>query len=283
MALDAGSWQQKCTVCLWIGTTPGGKMKVRNGLALLALGIFGATSAFAGPTSFNFNFAPPSGTDMELGTTANYASNGATITAYGYECTATNGSSTATDASSTATLSSCAASDLYEKNDSSFELGLGLAGEEDHEIGLDPSGDFVMGLNLSNLLSLGVKDVTLTFGSVEPGEAFAALGYSSNPFLAGTPFVLTNTKAWFGNNGSFGDVDSATFDLNSNDDFLVLIAPCGADLGNPTGANGGCGSNVTLVGAAGTTTPEPGTIALFVTGLAMLGFATRKRWATQQT
>lgn len=257
-------------------------------LAVAAAGLlaFGASAAFAGSLSFNFNFAPPPGTDMELGTTANYTSNGVTITAYGYECTATNGVTKTTDASSTATLSSCSASNLYEKNDGGFELGLGLNGEEDHEIGLDPDGDFVMGLNLSNLLSAGVKNFTLTFGSVEPGEAFAALGYSSNPFLAGTPFALTNTKAWCGfetagcvYSGKDGDIVSATFDLNSNDDFLVLMAPCGADPANPTGANGGCGSNVTLDSL---TTPEPGTIALFMTGLLMLGFVTRRRWAMQR-
>lgn len=238
----------------------------------MSIVIFGAASAFAGPVTFNFGFAPSPGSDQELGTSASYTSNGATITAFGYQCSAAT-------ASSTDTLSNCAASDLFQKNDGSFELGIGLAGQGDHEIGFDSStADFVMGLDLGSLLNLGVQRMTLTFGSVEPGEAFAALGYSSNPFLAGTPFALTNTKAWFGNDGSFGDVDSATFDLNSNDQFLVLVAPCGADPSNPLGP---CDSNVTLVSAVGAT-PEPGTIALFAIGLAMLGFATRKRWAAQQ-
>lgn len=241
-----------------------------------AIGIllFWAASAFAGPTSFNFGFAPSPGSDQALGTSASYTSNGATITAFGYECSAPT-------PSSTDTLSNCTASDLFQKNDSSFELGLGLAGQGDHEIGWDgPNADFVMGLDLSNLLHLGVTSMTLTFGSVEPGEAVAGLGYGSNQFLSGNPIGLTNTKFFLGNDGSLGDVDSATFHLNSNDDFLILVAPCGAADPSNIQPNGFCDSNVTLVSAVGST-PEPGTIALFVTGLAMLGFAMRKRWAIQ--
>lgn len=247
---------------------------MRARIAGIGMGIllFGASAAFAGPTTYNFNFVPPMGSDSALGTSATYTSTGgATITAYGYECSATT-------PSSTDTLSGCVASDLYQKNDSSFELGLGLAGEEDHEIGWDgPSADYVMGLNVADLESLGVTELKLTFGSVEPGEAFAALGYSSDPFTSSS-FALTNTKAWFGNDGSYPQVDSATFDLNAQDEYLVLISPCGASPGVPLP----CGSNVTLVGASGSMTPEPGSIALFATGLLMLGFATRKRWATQR-
>lgn len=228
---------------------------------------FAATSAFAGPTSFNFGFGGP---DTTLGTSQSFTSNGATITAFGYECSAPS-------PSSTSTLSNCAASALFAKNDGGAEMGLGLAGETDHEIGYDGStADFVMGLDISDLVKLGATSLTLNFGSVQPGEDFAVLGYSSNPFLAGTPFALTNTKAFFGNDGSFGDVDGMSFDLNSQDEFLVLVSSCGAS----TSTALVCGSNVTLDSAA--TTPEPGTIALFVTGLAMLGFAMRKRWATQR-
>jgi hypothetical protein len=231
---------------------------------------FGTSAAFATPTTYNFNFV---GSDSALGTSATYTSTGgATITAYGYECSAAT-------PSSTDTLSGCVASNLYQKDDSSFELGLGLAGEEDHEIGWDgPNADFVMGLNVADLESLGVNELNLTFGSVEPGEAFAVLGYASDPFAANAPFALTNTKAWFGNDGSFPDVDSATIYLDSSDEYLVFVSPCGASPGVPLP----CGSNVTLVGAAGAT-PEPGSIALFASGLLMLGFAMRKRWAMQRS
>lgn len=243
---------------------------MRARIAGIAAGLllFGASSAFAGSVNFNFDFVGP---DMGLGKSAGYASNGATITAYGYKCWAKT-------PSSTDTLSHCVASDLYQKDDSSFELGLGLAGEDDHEIGWDgPHQDYVMGLNVSDLFDLGATSMTLTFGSVEPGEAFAVLGYGSDPFTAGTPFALTNTKAWFGNDGSYPDVDSATFDLNAQDEYLVLISPCGASPGVPLP----CGSNVTLVGAAATNTPEPGTILLFATGLLAFAFISRRRWAAR--
>lgn len=241
-------------------------MKVRNGLALLVLGVFGATPAFAGSVNFSFGFA---GSDSKLGSSQTYLDNGAAITAFGYKCSAAT-------ASSTDTLSGCTASDLYQKNDGGAELGLGLFAEgPGHEIGFDGShSDYVMGLNVSDLYDMGATTLKLSFGSVEPGEAFAVLGYASDPFLAGTPFALSNTKAWFGNNGSYGDIDSATFDLNAQDQFLVLIAPCGAS-SNPSGP---CGSNVTLLGLSGAT-PEPATIALFATGLLLLGSAARKRLA----
>ncbi|MGB6235115.1 MAG: PEP-CTERM sorting domain-containing protein, partial [Candidatus Acidiferrales bacterium] len=85
------------------------------------------------------------------------------------------------------------------------------------------------------------------------------------------------TKAWFGNDGSYPDVDSATFDLNAQDEYLVLISPCGASPGVPLP----CGSNVTLVGAAATNTPEPGTVLLFATGLLALALISRRRWAAR--
>lgn len=242
-------------------------------LAVAAAGLlaFGASAAFAGSVSFDFNLG---GADGPLGNTVSYTSGAATITAYGYECTAS-------DSTSAATLSDCSGSALYQKSDGGAEVGLGLAGETDHEIGYDQTGDFVMGLDLSDLFSLGARSVTLTFGSVQPGEAFAALGYGANPFGASS-FALTNTKAWCGYETAGcvynGDVVSATFDLNAQDEFLVLMSPCGASYPSTTGY---CGSNVTLDTVS--STPEPGTIALFMTGLLMLGFATRKRWAMQRS
>lgn len=233
----------------------------------LGLGCLTASPVLASGVSFNF-----SGPDTTLGTSQGYTSGSATITAYGYECSAPS-------PSSTSTLSSCAASVLFAKDDGPNESGLGLAGEGggENEIGWDGAhADFVVGLDVSSLFKLGVTSMTLSFGSVQPGEAYAVLGYGSDPFLGGGSIALTNTKAWVGNDGSTSaQVFSSTISLNANDEFLVMISPCGASPGKPLP----CGSNVVL-GSLSATTPEPGTLALFVTGLLGLGLmASRRRRA----
>lgn len=248
-------------------------MRYKAAFAALCFAMFAIAPAFAGSVNFNFGFGGP---DSALGASQSYTSNGATITAYGYVCSAAS-------ASSTATLSNCAATDLYAKGDGPSETGLGLVGEGggENEIGFDgTSTDYVMGLNVTSLFKLGATSMTLTFGSVQPGEAFAVLGYGSNPFAAGTPFALTNTKAWCGYQTAGcvynGDVVSATFGLNAQDEYLVLVSPCGAS-SNP---NGVCGGNVLLDSLNSTApTPEPDSLLLFGTGLLALAFAARKRFA----
>ena len=241
-------------------------MKIRFATWTLAILFLGAAPAFANGASFNFNFGGP---DTALGTSQSYMSNGVTITANGYVCSAT-------DSTSSATLSNCSATNLFAKSDGPSETGLGLAGEGngENEIGFDgTNADYVIGLNVSSLFNLGATSMTLSFGSVQPGEAYAILGYGSDPFL-GSSFMLTNTQAWVGNNGSTrAQVFSSTIGLNANDQFLVLISPCGASLNRPP-----CGSNMTLDSLTAPT-PEPGTLGLLGTGLLALGFALRRRVA----
>lgn len=250
-------------------------MKVKAGLLSVFLAIFGVMPVFAGSASFNFTFG---GHDKKLNKSESYMSGSATITAYAYQCSATT-------ASSTDTLSHCGARDLYQKDDGGAEIGLGLAGENEHEIGWDGKhADFVMGLDVSELFKLGATSMTLSFGSVQPGEAFAVLGYSSNPFAAGTSFALTNTEAWCGYQTAGctydpfhnGDTVSATFRLNAQDQFLVLVSPCGASGIHKLP----CGSNVLLESAhASSPTPEPGTLALLGMGLLGLAFVARRSGA----
>jgi len=236
---------------------------MRAKLVILGLvGIFlSTTPAFASGVNINFG-----GVDGTLGTSAAYGSGGLTVTASGYICDAAT-------PSSTNTLSNCAATALYQKNDSLAENGLGLAGQGggQNEIGWDgPSADYVIGLDVSNLFNLGVTSIKLSFGSVQPGEAYAILGYASDPFL-NSSFALTNTKAFVGNDGSTSaQVFSSTIGLNANDEFLVLVSPCGASLKPPP-----CGSNV-LLDSLTAPTPEPGTLLLMGSGLLLLGFGVRR-------
>lgn len=243
-------------------------MKIRFAGWALAMLLLGAAPAFASGATFNFNFGGP---DTALGTSQSYLSNGATITANGYVCSAT-------DSTSTATLSNCSATNLFAKSDGPNETGLGLAGQGngENEIGFDgTNADYVIGLNVSSLFNLGATSMTLSFGSVQPGEAYAILGYGSDPFL-NSSFALTNTQAWVGNDGSTSaQVFSSTISLNANDQFLVFVSPCGASLNPPP-----CGSNVTLDSLTAQT-PEPGTLVLLGSGLLLVGFGMRRRFVSR--
>lgn len=250
-------------------------MKSRLAVSLWGLLFLGVSPAFAGSATFSFGF---SGNNTTLNTSQTYTSHGATITAYGYECSAPS-------ASSTSTLSNCVAADLFAKNGGAGEMGLGLVGEGggENEIGYDAgNADYVMGLDVSSLFHLGVTSMTLSFESVQPGEAFAVLGYASDPF-ANSSIALTNTKAWCGYQTAGcsynGDTASAGIDLNANDQFLVLMSPCGAG-GSNGNVNGPCGSNV-LLDSLTAPTPEPGTLLLLATGLLVLGLAVRRPYLTK--
>ncbi|MGB6624503.1 MAG: PEP-CTERM sorting domain-containing protein, partial [Candidatus Acidiferrales bacterium] len=212
-----------------------------------------ATPAFASGVSFNFNL--PGG---KLGTSQSYTSNTFTVTAYGYKCDASSATSTK--------LTKCAGSDLYGKNGGVGETGLGLNGENDQEIGWNgKKSDYVLGLDVSSLFAGHMASLTLDFGSVQKGENYTVWGYASNPF--GTNVTLSNQLlSVFGNSNSTADYTS-TISLNSNDQFLVITSQCGDVLLD------------SLSGTAPSPTPEPGTLALFGTGLLLAGFIMRRRLA----
>lgn len=243
-------------------------MKAKIAMAVVAAAAilgFGASAAFAGPITFLFTSTGQGVAAGAVGDTFTFVStNGlATIEASGYECHART-------AKSTSTLTHCVGSPLYLT-----PSGMGLANEMDQEIGFDSKkSDYVVGLNLSDLLSLGAKNVSMTFNTIEGWEAWVALGYSSDPFCSThskCPIKLgADTKAW-------SEVDTASFELGPDDSYLILIASCGASSHH----KGPCGSVVSPISLT-TATPEPGTIALFLTGLLMLGFVTRRRWAMQR-
>jgi len=231
-------------------------MKARTAALILAGMLMTAAPAFAGTIDFNFNL--PGG---KLGTTQSYMSNSLTVTAYGYKCYASSASSTK--------LSSCVGSDLYGKNGGVGETGLGLNGEDDQEIGwISKKDDYVLGLDVSSLVSAHVSSITLDFGSVQKGENYTIWGYSSNPF--GSKVTLSNQLvSYFGTSNSTAN-HSSTISLDSSDQFLVITSQCGDVLLD------------SLTGQTpNATTPEPGTLVLFGSGLLLGGFFVRRRLANQ--
>ena len=192
-------------------------------LAVLAGALFMTVPAFA--STIDFCSGQPTGVDLGTNT---LTSGG--IIATGYK---SNG----------------VTNDLFCKNEGPGEVGLGLAGTSQDEIG---KGNFIQ-LDVSNLVS-----TVITIESVQSTEGFDILGTNSSGTLVGG-IVLANQTG--------GGTDTVTVNFGSACggsacQFLDLTATAG---------------NV-LLGSV--STPEPSTYLLMGTGLLMLGFIVRRKFAS---
>jgi hypothetical protein len=206
-------------------------MKGKLAALVVAVVVLAAAPAFAGGISINFN--SPSGV---LGTSQAYGS----ITAYGFSCSvATSG---------TTGPSGCTATNLFGKNGSGDESGLGTAGDVNNEIGITN----LVQLDLSSLEKLGVTSVTIGLNSIQSGEGF-------DVFLSNT----LGTAGSFYTSGGSADDNAVPITVNlGGNQFLGVSANS---------------ANVLLTSLGATSsTPEPGTLVLMGSGLLLLGFGARR-------
>jgi hypothetical protein len=150
---------------------------LKTALLLFCGGVaFIAVSAHATVVTWDLN---PSGLNQSVGSSSNaYTVSGATITAYGYD---NNGG--------TGTLH-----DLFYKNDSADEVGLGLVNTLHNELQVDTSGNplqFIQ-LDVSSILAAGFINGKIEIGSVQSGELFNLFGSNSLGMLGtklnGSPY-----------------------------------------------------------------------------------------------
>jgi hypothetical protein len=137
--------------------------------------------------------------------------------------------------------------DLYCKSQGSSENGLGLAGTLNDEIGV---GNFIQ-LDMS---AVSFMTSILTIESVQSTEGFSIIGNKNCCTLAGGTTIGGATG---------GGTDTATVNFTGFR-YVDITATAG---------------NV-LLGDVVTPTPEPSTYLLMGTGLLMLGFVVRRKFAS---
>ena len=171
-----------------------------------------SVSSAALADTYTYNVVTGSGL---TGTTADFTANGKTITAYG----SVNG----------------VGADLWFKNGGGSETGLGLAVPVNHEI----AGNSFIQFDISQLLAVNPTSLTLSIGSVGPGESYSVWGSNS----------VLDKGTWLGSSSSpmFSVPGFASYK------FISISAASG---------------NVLVTGVtAKTDVPEPGSSSLIIAGL----------------
>jgi hypothetical protein len=213
-------------------------------LALCAVAVMALTVGLAQATTFTWNFSQPPG---DVGPTHTYTSTPGSITidASGWS------TSTAFTSGSSYTLNSPIATDLFGKNAGLGETGLGLAKFSDVEI--VPAT--LVQLDLLNLQTANLTNLTMTIGSVQTGEAFAVFDSDTS---AANGAVGTLLKEGVGGNTQTFTILGPVSNL---DRFVWITAISG---------------NVLLDnGLSATSVPEPAT--LLMVGLGLVGLAGIRR------